>query len=239
MQIPPSGDLSQHLKGTLIKHFKQYMEHTDNISKYENLFTMFSRFRILCALRRGPYGVTEINRLCERILFEEGLIRIGGPWYPGRPVMITKNDYGMKLFNGDVGLILPDPERNGELGAFFRDAAGGLRRFAPFRLPAHETVYALTIHKSQGSEFDHILMILPDRDAPVLTRELIYTAITRARKSVTIWGKEELFILAVSRRSVRSSGLRDTLWKEGQEGAIYDKEMKVHPVDTYFDSIIC
>jgi exodeoxyribonuclease V alpha subunit len=129
--------------------------------------------------------------------------------------MITKNDYGMKLFNGDVGLILPDPERNGELGAFFRDVAGGLRRFAPVRLPAHETVYALTIHKSQGSEFDHILMILPDKDAPVLTRELIYTAITRARKSVTVWGEEELFIRAVSRRSVRSSGLRDALWKEG------------------------
>ena len=80
MRIPPAGDLSQHLKGTLIKHFKQYMEHTDNISEYENLFYMFSRFRILCALRRGPYGVTEINRLCERILFEEGLIRIGRPW---------------------------------------------------------------------------------------------------------------------------------------------------------------
>jgi len=108
--------------------------------------------------------------------------------------MITKNDYGMKLFNGNVGLILPDPERNGELGAFFRDTAGGLRRFAPVRLPAHETVYALTIHKSHGPEFDHILMILPDRDAPVLTRELIYTAITRARKSVTLWGEEELFI---------------------------------------------
>ncbi len=79
MRIPPAGDLSQHLKGTLIKHFKQYMEHTDNISEYDNLFTMFSRFRILCALRRGPYGVTEINRLCERILFEEGLTRRGVP----------------------------------------------------------------------------------------------------------------------------------------------------------------
>ena len=218
MRIPPAGDLSQHLKGTLIKYFKQYMEQTDIISEYENLFAMFSRFRILCALRHGPYGVTEINHLCERILLAEGLIRTAGPWYPGRPVMITKNDYGMNLFNGDVGLILPDPERNGGLGAFFRDAAGGLRRFAPFRLPAHETVYALTIHKSQGSECDHILMIRPDRDAPVLTRELIYTAITRARKSVTVWGEEELFIRAVSRRNVRSSGLRDAFWKEGQEG---------------------
>jgi hypothetical protein len=79
-------------------------------------------------------------------------------------------------------------------------------------------------------------MILPDWDAPVLTRELIYTAITRARKSVTVWGEEELFIRAVSRRSVRSSGLRDALWKGRHEGAIYDKEMKIHPVDTYFDT---
>jgi ATP-dependent exoDNAse (exonuclease V) alpha subunit len=96
MRISPAGDLLQHLKVILIKYFNQYREHTDNISEYESLFTMFSHFRILCALRRGPYGVTEINRLCERILFEEGLIRIGGPWYPGRPVMIIKNDYGPK-----------------------------------------------------------------------------------------------------------------------------------------------
>jgi len=116
------------------------------------------------------------------------------------------------------------------LGAFFRDAAGGLRRFAPVRLPAHETVYALTIHKSQGSEFDHILMILPDRDAPVLTRELIYTAITRARKSVTVWGEEELFIRAVSRRSVRSSGLRDALWKGGQEVSTLGTDFKSVPI---------
>jgi len=218
MRIPPAGELSHDLKDTIIKYFKEYMDHIDHAGEYGLLFDLFDRFRILCALRRGPYGVAEINRLCEQILFESGLIRTAGPWYPGRPVMITKNDYGIGLFNGDVGLILPDPERNGEPGAFFRDPGGGLRRFAPVRLPAHETVYALTIHKSQGSEFDNILVILPDRDAPVLTRELIYTAITRARKSVTVWGEEALFIRAVSRRSIRSSGLRDALQCECQPG---------------------
>ena len=119
-------------------------------------------------------------------------------------------------FNGDVGLILPDPDRRREMGAYFRDTAGGLRRFDPVRLPPHETVYALTIHKSQGSEFDHVLMILPDRDSPFLCRELIYTAVTRARKSVTAWDEAERdeaepFTMAVSRRCDRSSGLRDAL----------------------------
>ena len=219
MRIPPAGDLPHGLKETIIKCFTEYMDrvyHADHTGEYEVLFDLFDRYRILCALRRGPYGVVEINHLCERILFESGLIRTVGPWYVGRPVMITKNDYGMDLFNGDVGLILPDPERNGEPGAFFRDAGGGLRRFSPVRLPAHETVYALTVHKSQGSEFDNILLIIPDRDAPVLTRELVYTAVTRARKSVTIWGEEALFIRAVSRRSTRSSGLRDALQSDDQ-----------------------
>jgi exodeoxyribonuclease V alpha subunit len=116
MRIPPAGDLSDELKDTIIKYFKEYMDHIDHTGEYGLLFDLFDRFRILCALRRGPYGVTEINRLCEQILFESGLIRTLGPWYPGRPVMIIKNDYGTRLFNGDVGLILPDP------GAFFRDA---------------------------------------------------------------------------------------------------------------------
>ncbi len=176
------------------------------------ILDLFGRFRILCALREGPYGVQALNRLMEQLLRQEGLIRQAGRWYPGRPVMVTKNDYPLRLFNGDMGITLPDPDGNQELRVFFPSADGGVRKFPPLRLPEHETVYALTVHKSQGSEFDRVLLILPDRDAPVLTRELIYTGITRAREQVEIWGEETTFCRAVSRRIQRSSGLREALW---------------------------
>jgi exodeoxyribonuclease V alpha subunit len=208
--LPRASELPLMIKD-IISRFKEYFYHIDNRSEYEGLFDIFDRFRILCALRHGPYGAIEVNRLCEEMLYREGAISAQEPFYPGRPVMITINDYTMKLFNGDTGFILPDPEREGGLSAFFRSQSGELRRFSPFRLPEHETLYAMTVHKSQGSEFDHVLLILPDYDAPVLTRELIYTAVTRARKTVTIWGNENIFIGAVSRRMKRSSGLRDAL----------------------------
>ena len=134
-------------------------------------------------------------------------------WYPGRPVLITRNEYNLRLFNGDVGIVLKDPEVDHDLRVFFPDADGTLRKIHPLRLPEHETVYAMTVHKSQGSEFDHVLFIMPDRDYPVLTRELIYTGITRARKRIEIWGNEDVFREAVSRRTERTSGLRDALWE--------------------------
>jgi exodeoxyribonuclease V alpha subunit len=126
--------------------------------------------------------------------------------------MITVNDYQQRLFNGDVGVVMPDGEAMFELRVFFRDASGAVRKFLPSRLPAHETVYAMTVHKSQGSEFDRVLFMLPDRDVPLLTRELIYTGITRAKNFVEIWGKEEIFREAVSRRITRKSGLGELLW---------------------------
>jgi exodeoxyribonuclease V alpha subunit len=126
--------------------------------------------------------------------------------------MITRNDYNLKLFNGDVGVILPDRGQGNELRAFFRDAGGNIRRLPPVMLPEHETVFAMTVHKSQGSEFTSVLLILPDNDSPVLTRELIYTGITRAKKNVEIWGSEGVFRAAVSRRIMRTSGLYDALY---------------------------
>jgi exodeoxyribonuclease V alpha subunit len=117
------------------------------------------------------------------------------------------------LFNGDIGITLPDtsPGRD-NLCVFFPGEAGGLRRFSPYVLPAHETVYAMTVHKSQGSEFDNVILILPDRGSPVLTRELIYTAITRARKTIKVLADETILLSAISRRIERKSGLRDGLW---------------------------
>ena len=176
------------------------------------IFNLFTRFRILCTLRQGPYGVYALNFLVEQILREEGLIKRDSRWYCGRPLLITRNDYNLKLFNGDVGIILPDPEAQNELRAFFQAADGTIRKFPPLRLPEHETVYAMTVHKSQGSEFDQVLFLMTDRMVPILTRELVYTAVTRARERVEIWGKEDIFHDAISRRIERTSGLRDALW---------------------------
>jgi exodeoxyribonuclease V alpha subunit len=172
-------------------------------------------FRLLCAHRGGPFGVEAVNGLVEELLGAMRLIAPRGVWYRGRPVLITSNDYHLRLFNGDVGVVWPDSELGGQLRVYFRGTEGSLRRFAPARIPAHETAYAATVHKSQGSEAERVLLILPNEPSPVLTRELLYTGITRARSHVEIWGTREVFEAAVARRLTRSSGLRDALWGPG------------------------
>jgi exodeoxyribonuclease V alpha subunit len=194
------------------KRFSKYLEVVNLHDDVEYALDFFEEFRILCAVRQGPFGVVALNRIVESILKEANLIKQEGQWYRGRPIMVTRNDYNLRLFNGDVGIILPDNGQDSELRAFFRDAGGNIRKFAPVMLPEHETVFAMTVHKSQGSEFESILLILPDYDSPVLTRELIYTGITRAKKRVEIWGSEGIFRAAVSRRIMRTSGLYDALY---------------------------
>ncbi len=200
------------MRDVVMKRFKNYLKDADLHHYPEHVLNFFEEFRILCAVRQGPFGVVAINRIVERILRETNLIGSEGHWYSGQPVMITRNDYNLRLFNGDVGVILPDRGQGNELRAFFRDAGGNIRRLPLVMLPAHETVFAMTVHKSQGSEFTSVLLILPDNDSPVLTRELIYTGITRAKKNVEIWGSEGVFRAAVSRRIMRTSGLYDALY---------------------------
>jgi len=214
--LPEPQSLATALKDCFMPDFKEFMQKVKIGDDLEVLFEIFEQFRILCALRQGPFGVLAVNALLENLLRSDRLISGDGKWYPGRPVMITRNDYGLGLFNGDVGLTLPDRKGRG-LSVFFRDTETGFRRFAPFRLPKHETVYAMTVHKSQGSEFNEVLFILSDRDAPLLTRELIYTGVTRAKKQLFLWGREEILSRAISRRITRISGLRDALWETGPE----------------------
>jgi exodeoxyribonuclease V alpha subunit len=206
--LPKPHALPRAIRDRIITGFGDYLKARD----LEEVFQVFDRFRILCALRKGPYGATALNFLVEKVLKDEGLIEPSGQWYAGRPVLVTHNNYDLGLFNGDVGIVLPEPGRKNDLRVSFPAADGTVRKVHPLRLPAHETVYAMTVHKSQGSEFDQVLLLLPDRDSPVLTRELIYTGITRARKAVEIWGTEPVFRTAVSRRIERTSGLRDALW---------------------------
>jgi exodeoxyribonuclease V alpha subunit len=206
--LPRPAGLPHILKDTIIKGFRDYLEGRDP----PEIFQRFDGFRILCAIREGPYGVMALNTLVEQILKKEKLIETDRRWYAGRPFLITRNDYHLRLFNGDVGIILPDPQADNELRAFFLAADGAVRKFHPLRLPEHETVYAMTVHKSQGSEFGRVFLLLPERDVPILTRELIYTGITRAKERVEIWGTEAVFRAAVSRRIERRSGLGDALW---------------------------
>lgn len=207
-ELPQLHTLRRVIKTPVIRGYGDYLRAIDS----PEIFQIFERFRILCALREGPYGVVAMNLLVEQILEEEKLIEPDRRWYPGRPVLITSNDYNLRLFNGDMGIVLPDPGANGDLRVFFPGTGGALRKLHPLRLPEHETVYAMTVHKSQGSEFDRVVLLLPDRESPVLTRELIYTGITRARESVEIWGSESVFRTAISRCIERTSGLRDALW---------------------------
>jgi exodeoxyribonuclease V alpha subunit len=209
--LPRPEALIQALRGPVISGFKNYLKAVE-YGDPRNALELFDQFRILCGLREGPYGIHAINVLVERILAEASSIRPQTQWYQGRPVLITRNDYTLRLFNGDVGVIMRDQEAHNELRAFFPAPEGKLRKLPPIRLPEHETAYAITVHRSQGSEFNMVLFLLPERDALVLTRELIYTAITRAKERAEVWGKENVFLAAVCRRIVRTSGLRDALW---------------------------
>jgi len=200
---------SRELRGALRRSVRGPFEKALNAPSPSLALAGFDRFRILCALREGPYGATAVNGLVERALAAEGLIRPRGSWYPGRPILVTRNDYELQLFNGDVGVVLPRDDRT--LQACFPTPEGELRTVHPLRLPEHETAFAVTVHKSQGSEFDRVLLILPDRPSPVLTRELLYTAVTRARSAVEIWAPEPVLRAAVSRKTRRSSGLEDAL----------------------------
>jgi exodeoxyribonuclease V alpha subunit len=210
VRLPDFPTLPGVLRDTVRSGYTAYLKSRDP----EEAFRAFDRFRILCALRKGPYGVVSLNRIVERILQAENLIKRESHWYRGRPIIILRNDYRLGLFNGDVGLLLPDGETAGELRAFFRTEAGSLRKMHPARLPEHETVFAMTVHKSQGSEFDEVALVLPDQPSPVLTRELIYTGVTRARKKVAVWGREAVFVEGVGRCIERSSGLREALWRK-------------------------
>src|SRR5690606_9340293 len=173
------------------------------------------RFRVLCALRDGPWGARGLNRRIESHLRAEGWIPASaGAWYPGRPVLVLRNQPALGLANGDIGVALPVPDPGQDGPAVIRVAFAGATRGAvrwvsPARLPDIETVYALTVHKSQGSEFDRVALVLPDRDVLLLTRELLYTGATRARHALALVlpGTDELLPRAVVRRTARAGGI--------------------------------
>ena len=171
------------------------------------------RLQILCALRDGPFGAQGINTLVTRRLGARFAVDTGHAWYHGRAVIITRNDYARGLFNGDVGIALESTEG---LRVWFevsdREGHAGLRSFSPRALPAHESAWAITIHRSQGSEYNDVAVVLPpNEDNRVLTRELVYTAISRARSHAEIWSTDASFRVALGHPIQRQGGLRDRL----------------------------
>jgi exodeoxyribonuclease V alpha subunit len=206
---PSPKNFERELRERVFPRFEKLVRARDPVVALKHL----AEFAVLCALRRGPFGAETVNALLEGMLRETGLIEGAGRYHAGEPIIIVRNDYNVGLFNGDLGIALPDAV-TGELRVFFRGEGGEVLNFAPGRLPAHEPAFALTVHKSQGSEFHDALVILPERDAPVLTRELVYTGITRVRETVEVWASEEILRQTIGRKIERSSGLRERLWKD-------------------------
>ncbi|MFC4527627.1 exodeoxyribonuclease V subunit alpha [Dyella halodurans] len=175
----------------------------------------FGRFQLLCALRQGPMGADGLNRQVADILHRAGLIDASREWYEGRPVLVTRNDYSLGLMNGDVGIALRVPDELGvlhlrvafEVAGTAGDTATRIRFVLPSRLGERETVYAMTVHKSQGSEFEHAALVLPDEPNAVLTRELLYTGITRARRWFSLQAAMSIVEQTVGQPVYRHSGL--------------------------------
>jgi len=180
----------------------------------EDAFQAMEKFRFLCAVRKGPAGVEGINSLARQVLRRAGLIARDTDWYQGKPIIIRRNQYEMQLFNGDTGILWND--ERGELRAWFRRPDNSLYPVTPARLPDHDTAYGITIHKAQGSEFDRVLLLLPEQESRVLSRELIYTGITRARSRLILCTDPEILARAVGRQTKRYSGLAEKLWRKNR-----------------------
>jgi len=186
-----------------------YLQLAKADAEFEQIFQAFSRFQVLCSNRQGKNSVADINDRVEQKLAEQKRIDLSGLWYPGRPVMVTQNNPALHLYNGDIGICMPDSFSAGKLMVFFQRADGSVKKYLPARVPHCETVFAMTIHKSQGSEFEEVLIVLPEAINPVLTKELLYTAITRAKKTIKLVAGETVFTATVRQKIERVTGLVD------------------------------
>jgi exodeoxyribonuclease V alpha subunit len=208
-----SDDPADRLRAVLIPHAMRVRE-AAVLGAAEVALTRLGEHRLLCAHRRGPYGVSHWNRQVERWLSEETGQPAWSEWYAGRPLLVTANDYGLRVYNGDTGVAVAGREG---LRAVIAGATGTLD-FATSRLGDVETMHAMTIHKSQGSQADEITVLMPQEDSRLLTRELFYTAVTRAKAKVRVVGAEASVRTAIGRRAVRASGLRLRLQAAARTG---------------------
>jgi exodeoxyribonuclease V alpha subunit len=221
----------------VINGYRHYLNAIEQGAGPYDVLQLFNEFQLLCALRQGSSGLHALNERVQTLLQSQGLLSIDNTasmeqnrWYVGRPVMISRNDYELNLFNGDIGIAMMVAGQDGrqELRVCFVAAdsstkpvvetSGALlanvRPLLPTRLPDHETAFAMTVHKSQGSEFSDVALVLPEKHSPVISRELIYTAITRSKKSFSLYANDEVLAAGVNSQIERASGLRDLLFTE-------------------------
>ena len=177
----------------------------------ETLFAKRDEMMVLCAHRRGPRGVSDINGRIQSSLRGSARASSDGQILPGMPLMVMRNDPVLGLYNGDVGIVVPDRETPGRLQAVFQDTQGEIRAISLGRLPEHAPAFAFTVHKAQGSQAPAITLILPENVSPILSRELVYTGVTRAEQSLEIWGSREVLAAAMARSARRPTGLADRL----------------------------
>ena len=209
-------DHTTQLLNLAVQGYTPYLKAVSEGKDAEEIHTLFNRFQVLCALRSGARGVEGINTIIQKKLAQEGLLKITESlWYTGRPVIITRNDHTLELYNGDIGITLLDHEKKLRVSFIMPD--GQIKMLLPNRLPEHESVFAMTVHKSQGSEFDHTVIVLPESPSPLLTRELLYTGVTRAKKKLDILADPRLIHFAVKRRTQRASGIAERLTSPSDE----------------------
>ncbi|MGI8612791.1 MAG: exodeoxyribonuclease V subunit alpha [Nocardioidaceae bacterium] len=209
VETPPDGTLAAGQLGALrddVVDAARALTELADADQAREAIEALGRHRLLCAHRRGPYGVARWTEQVERWLADALGRPAAGKWYRGQPLLVTANDYDVELFNGDTGVVVDGGER-GLLAAFGRGSKPAL--LSPSRLSAVLTVHAMTVHRAQGSQFDRATLLLPAADSRVLTRELFYTAVTRAQTHVRVIGSEAAVRRAVSRRVARASGLRE------------------------------
>ncbi len=220
------GLLTAPVKRAIVKGYRGYLETLrlgprpgePEARFHRRVLKALDAFRVLCAHRRGRLGVAGLNAAVEELLSAEVQgFEPSEEHYLGQPILIRRNDYAVRRFNGDVGVVVERAAVAGQPSlqvAFPGTSDEPVEYLAPSRLPEHQTVFATTIHKSQGSQFDHALIMLPSRPSPILTRELIYTGVTRAARHVTVVGDRRILADALARTVQRASGLREQLWRE-------------------------
>jgi exodeoxyribonuclease V alpha subunit len=210
IEFVEDADPATVLRPVLVNHAVQVRECALLGAGWVGALTM-DEHRLLCAHREGPHGVRHWNRQVERWVSEETGQATWSPWYPGRPLLVTANDYALGIYNGDTGLVIAGP--HGPQVCI--SGANGTKEFSPGRMADVETMYAMTIHKSQGSQAKEVTVLLPPTDSRLLTRELFYTAVTRAKKKIRVVGSVDEVRAAVQRQALRATGLRIRLRADG------------------------
>ena len=214
--------IDEQLQSLIVKLMPVYQDYFAAIKQGDLplAFNCLSQQQVLCAQRSGAWGIIQLNEVIEQELNAQGLIQRSQDFYAGRPLILTRNDHHLKLFNGDIGIVMADPQEPSLTKVWFNMADGSIRGFLPNRIPPHDTLYAMTIHKSQGSEFAQVHLCLPLLNQQAkgrgLSRELLYTGLTRAKQHFTLYAQQQALQICLKQQCVRGSGLAERLKQKRQ-----------------------